>query len=222
MSAGTNPPKFQEGDRVKVVSPCNTKNRIGTVIQYISYPAVYSRKYVQVRLDTGGVQSYNEDSLRLLSSTNDDESSTQNKKNKEGANNMAEVTGNYRVAKVKFVQGRNLYKEYAFALFDNNVEVGDKVLCDTAEGYNVAEVISIVSKEEYVGCTVTKEIICKCDFTEFKNRATVRQQKKELKAQMDKIARADQDLMLYRAIAEKNPDMAFLLKQYCDLNNTNC
>lgn len=222
MSAGTNPPKFQEGDRVKVVSPCNTKNRIGTVIQYISYPAVYSRKYVQVRLDTGGVQSYNEDSLRLLSSTNDDESSTQNKENKEGANNMAEVTGNYRVAKVKFVQGRNLYKEYAFALFDNNVEVGDKVLCDTAEGYNVAEVISIVSKEEYVGYTVTKEIICKCDFTEFKNRATVRQQKKELKAQMDKIARADQDLMLYRAIAEKNPDMAFLLKQYCDLNNINC
>ena len=136
----------------------------------------------------------------------------QNLKSK-GENTMA-VKGNYRVALVKFVQGSNTYKEYAFALFDCDVDVDDFVLCDTSMGYNVAKVTQIVSQDDYSGCTVTKEIICKIDFTNFNNRKELRKQKDDLKKKMDKMVKDNQELFLYQALAEKNPEMAALLAAY--------
>lgn len=130
-----------------------------------------------------------------------------------GEETMA-VKGNYRVALVKFIQGSNTYKEYAFALFDLNVNVDDFVLCDTSMGYNVAKVTKIVPQSEYSGCTVTKEIVCKIDFTEFESRKELRKQKDNLKKQMDKMVKDNQELFLYQALAEKNPEMAALLAAY--------
>lgn len=130
-----------------------------------------------------------------------------------GEETMA-VKGNYRVALVKFIQGSNTYKEYAFALFDLYVNVDDFVLCDTSMGYNVAKVTKIVPQSEYSGCTVTKEIVCKIDFTEFESRKELRKQKDNLKKQMDKMVKDNQELFLYQALAEKNPEMAALLAAY--------
>ena len=100
--------------------------------------------------------------------------------NKNGDNVMA-VKGNYNVAMVKFVQGTNTTKEYAFALFDTDIQENNMVLCDTNNGYGVAKVIKIVPKNEYEGVSVTKEIICKVDFTEFEQRKELRKQKENLK-----------------------------------------
>lgn len=130
-----------------------------------------------------------------------------------GEETMA-VKGNYRVALVKFIQGSNTYKEYAFALFNLDVNVDDFVLCDTSMGYNVAKVTKIVPQSEYSGCTVTKEIVCKIDFTEFESRKELRKQKDNLKKQMDKMVKDNQELFLYQALAEKNPEMAALLAAY--------
>jgi hypothetical protein len=133
-----------------------------------------------------------------------------------GDKSMA-VKGNYHVAMVKFVQGYNTSKEYAFALFNTDTEVvviGDHVLCDTSQGYNVGKVIKIIPQNEYTGCTVTKEIICKVDFTEFEKRKELRKQKEALKKQMDKMVKDNQELFLYQALAEKNPEMATMLAAY--------
>lgn len=135
-----------------------------------------------------------------------------------GKNTMA-VNGNYRVATVKFLQGMNTSKEYAFALFDNEVYPNDFVLCDTANGYSVARVSGIVHKNEWEGATVTKEIICKVDFSEFEARKELRKQKEVLKKQMDKMVADNQELILYQAIAEKNPEMAEMLKAYKALSD---
>ena len=132
---------------------------------------------------------------------------------------MMSIYGNYRVAIVKFIQGTNTRKEYAFALFDCNVNEDDFVLCDTTMGYNVAKVIRIIPKSEYQGCTVTKEIVCKVDFTNFNNRKKLREQKDKIKKQMDKMVRDNQELFLYQALAEKNPEMAALLEAYQALGN---
>ena len=129
------------------------------------------------------------------------------------------VKGNYRVALVKFVQGSNTYKEYAFALFDCDVNKDDFVLCDTSMGYNVAKVTQIIPQNEYSGCTVTKEIVCKIDFTEFEKRKELRKQKEALKNQMDKMVKDNQELFLYQALAEKNPEMAALLAAYKNLGD---
>lgn len=127
------------------------------------------------------------------------------------------VKGNYHVAMVKFVQGYNTSKEYAFALFNTDTDVviiGDHVLCDTSQGYNVGRVTKIVPQSVYSGCTITKEIICKVDFTEFEKRKELRRQKEALKNQMDKMVRDNQELFLYQALADKSPEMAAMLAQY--------
>lgn len=138
--------------------------------------------------------------------------------NNDEGNNIMSVKGNYDVAMVKFVRGTNTTKEYAFALFDKNIYENDLVLCDTENGYGVAKVIRIVNQNGYEGI-VTKEIICKVDFTAFENRKELRRYKESLKKQMDKIVADNQELILYQAIAEKNPEMAGMLKAYKELGD---
>lgn len=135
-----------------------------------------------------------------------------------GDSDTMNVTGNYKVAMVKFISGNNTSKEYAFALFDENVKPNDFVLCDTSYGYNVAKVSSIIH-DHYDGLPVTKEIVCKVDFTDFNNRKEVRKQKEELKKKMDKMVKDNQELILYQAIADKNPEMASLLEMYKSLGD---
>lgn len=129
------------------------------------------------------------------------------------------VAGNYKVAMVKFISGNNTNKEYAFAMFDENINLNDFVLCDTAYGYNVARVSSIIQKDHYDGSPVTKEIVCKVDFTDFNNRKEARKQKEDLKKKMDKMVKDNQELILYQAIADKNPEMATLLEMYKSLGD---
>jgi len=127
---------------------------------------------------------------------------------------MSTVSGNYRVAGVKFIIGTNTCPEYFFALFDDDVNVGDLVLCDSANNYVAARVSSITPKCEYQGVNVTKEIICKLDFSAFETRKNLRKQKAALKKQMDRMVADNQELILYQAVAEKNPAMAELLASY--------
>ena len=195
--------KFQKGDKIQVVSECQSYGQYGIVIKYIQYPCWYDAKYVEVRLNNGTTHSYNEKSLVLA-----------NEKNNiiKGDNNM--LVGNYKIAMVKFVQGTNTTKGYAFALFDDNITVGDLVLCDTSNGYNVAKVEEIISKADYEGTTVTKEIICKVDFTDFENRKENRAKAVKLKVDMDKKIKEMQELTLYEMRAEKCPELKEMLDIY--------
>lgn len=59
--------KFHEGDKVCVKSSCGSTDKTGVVIKYILYPEKYNRKYVQIKLTGGHTQSYNENSLTLVS-----------------------------------------------------------------------------------------------------------------------------------------------------------
>lgn len=119
------------------------------------------------------------------------------------------LTGNFKIAIVNFIKGFNTVKKYGFALFDDSIEEGDIVLCDSENGYGVAKVVNIMSQDEY-GKPVKKEIICSCDFAPFEKR----KQKAEIKKKLDKAVNENQDLILYRAIAQNNPDVAELLAEY--------
>lgn len=128
------------------------------------------------------------------------------------------VTGNYRIAIVNFLKGSNTTKGYSFALFDSSIMVDDIVLCDTSVGYQVAKVIDIVEQFDYNGADVTKEIICKVDFSNFQKRIEERKRKVELKAKMDAMVKDDKELMLYQMLAEKNPVMKEMLDEYTNIN----
>ena len=206
--------RFKEGDRVRVTSCCQTYNMIGTVFDIMSKSCT-GNEYVKVKLDCGWIRTYNVLSLSHIGHV---EINTDYQKE----NKCMDVKGNYHVAIVKFVQGYNVSKEYAFALFNSDTDVivvGDNVLCDTSQGYNVGKVTKIIPQSEYSGCAVTKEIICKVDFTEFEKRKELRKEKEALKKQMDKMVKDNQELFLYQALAEKNTEMAAMLAKYRELGD---
>lgn len=190
--------KFKIGDKVLVTSQCQTSGWVG-VVEGMDY----WHTYITVKFDSGFKRTYNKNSLKLYNEEN-------NITNK-GDNEM--ITGNYRVAMVKFVQGTNTTKEYAFASFEDYIKVDDYVLCDTAYGYSVGKVVDIVNKDEYEG-DVTKEIICFVDFTDFEQRKKNREEAKKLKSEMDKKMKEMQELALYEMMAEKSPELKEMLEQY--------
>lgn len=196
--------KFKIGDKVMVISECECCGQIGIVKDICCYGHDFN--YVMVRLDNGWFRQYRAESLRLL-------------KENEGGNGMS-ISGNYNVAFVKFLQGVNTTKEYAFALFekDGSICVGDLVLCDTINGYYIARVSRITTQTE-CDFPVTKEIVCKVDFTNFERRKELRRQKELLKQRMDKMVAENQELILYQAIADKNPEMAEMLADYKALSD---
>lgn len=124
------------------------------------------------------------------------------------------LNGKYRVALVNFISGANTIKNYAFALYDDNVQVNDLVLVDASSTFPVAKVKAIIEKDEYSGVAITKEIICKIDIADYEKRKKLRQEKKALQSKMDKLVKENQALIVYQALADKNPEMAELLKQY--------
>ena len=58
--------RFCKGNRVEIQSSCGTTKGTGEVIRYIDYPPKYNRKYVQVKLDSGRINQYREESLRKI------------------------------------------------------------------------------------------------------------------------------------------------------------
>ena len=199
---------IQYGDRVKVVNPSlQSCGLVGTVtLINNNMPTAF------VRFEDWHGQGtkelcFNISNLAKISS-----------KNEKGGSVMA-IKGNYDVAMVKFINGTNTTKEYAFALFSETAYLDDLVLCDTSNGYHVAKVVSIIPQNRYTGVAVTKEIICRVDFTAFEKRKELRKQKEVLKKQMDKLIADNQELILYQALAEKNPEMAEMLAVYKSLGD---
>jgi hypothetical protein len=177
-------------------------NHIGAV-KYIDKGNYWSNAdLITVSLDSGNTRTYNENSLRLY----------------KGDDKMANLIGNYDVALVKFLKGTNTTKEYAFALFDKNVVVGDLVVCDSSNAYSVAKVSNIVKSSDYNGI-VSSEVVCRVDFSDYERRKENRKQMESLKKMMDEMVAKNQELILYQAIAEKSPEMAELLEKYKELAN---
>lgn len=197
--------KLKKGNRVQVVSCCQSYGEIGTVVK--CWRGTYNNNnYAEVKLDNGHTHNYNELSLILV------DTNKQNNITDKGENEM--ITGNYRVAMVKFVQGTNTDKKYAFALFDADIYVDDCVLCDTQNGYSVGKIVEIISKDEYNGVEITKEIICYVRFDEWEQRKKNRAEAKKLKSEMDKKMKEMQEFALYEMMAEKSPELKEMLDNY--------
>ena len=191
---------FEINDIVEVLSNCQSYGERGIVVDYFTVEHLLNNPIVRVKLDSGKTRIYNESSLKKC-----DEIERE-------AKNMA-LTEDFRIANVRFVDGYNSNKIFSFALFDDEVTEGDYVVCDTQNGYFVAEVVSIISADSY-GKNVTKEIVSKIDFSEFKRRKEIRAKKAEFKKKLDKAVKENQDIFLYETVAKSNSVVAELLEQY--------
>jgi len=187
------------GDSVTIISSCQTKGRNG-IVKEILYPYGNGLKYVSVDISKLGIRMYNAKSV----------------KRKDGniMNNLIKECN--QVVGVKFMQGYNTTKEYTFALFEDEIKIGDMVLCDTTNGVSLGKVINIYDKDN-VKTNVTKEIISVINTESFDKRQALKKKKNELQQKMDKRVKELQNITLYEMMAEKDNELALMLEQYKSL-----
>lgn len=206
--------KFAIGDRVRVSKFSLTNfGKIGTVMNYTHRDGI---DFVIVKMDDPigpnvDGYAYKESSLELFKL----------RKETETMNNTANIIpGNYEVALCTFPDSANPEKQYVYALFDSCATTGDLALVRSGNNYGVVRIENILSTNEHEaggGHPITNEIICKVDFSGVQRRIEQRKRKEELRKQMDKLVKENQELILYQALAEKSPEMAELLNEYKSL-----
>lgn len=129
------------------------------------------------------------------------------------------MDGKYRVALVKFFDGTNTDKAYEYACYDNSINKNDYVVVKTAHhGFAVAQINDFA---ENVGQKITREIVCKADFSEYKARLKARKRRDELRKDMSVQAAKMQEIAMYKMLAESDPVMKQMLDEYLELTNGN-
>lgn len=124
---------------------------------------------------------------------------------------------NFVVAGIKFLDGTD--REYACALYDESIAVGDVVVVKTGPcGFALAKIASI-GNFPYSAVQCGREVIDKVDFTAYAEREERAKRLKVLKIKMDKKVRQLQQTTLYdyELLAEKDPDLKAMLEEYKSL-----
>lgn len=127
---------------------------------------------------------------------------------------MSKLTGYRRVAGVKMG-----VMTYYFALYDEDINVGDTVLVSGAckEAVVVSEILTAEEAKEKTTKTITAEVKCKVDLSAYEARVQNRIKAEELKKKMDqKIAEMD-EMNKYVVYAERNQELADMLAEYREL-----
>lgn len=190
---------FQVGDRVKVISDCKAKNKLGTVYDIRGN----GLGYIGVKLDNKVKRQFYYWSLILENESED--------------NGMAKLTGFNKVAVVEMSNGYSGTKDYHFALYDESICVGDKVLVTgNANGqmWTVKDVIDY--NKSAITKNITAEVICKVDTSAYDERCANRKKAEELRKQMDKKRKeieARKDDEYYASLDDEYKAMLELMKK---------
>lgn len=139
-----------------------------------------------------------------------------NKKNlhKESeGNNIAKLTGFNKLASIVQVNGYEA-KEYFYALYDDNICIGDKVLVTGSATGQIWTVSDVVDYDKFVNTNnITAEVICKVDTSDYDKRCANRKKAEELRKQMDKKRKEIEARKDDRYYAALDPEYAAMLEQ---------
>lgn len=186
--------KFKTGDRVKVInSRFENYNKLGSVVSTTSTSC-------NVLMDYGSLRTYKFANLQLVENNQEEQE-------------MA-ITGDFKVAKVKFLNGTNTNTEYEYAMFDE-YEVGDTVVVASAHhGLGIAKISAIITKEQAVTKAFEREIVSRVDMEAYETRKKNRNRLQELKKQMDERVRDLNQLALFEMLAAKDDELSKMLGEY--------
>lgn len=189
--------KFQRDDRVKVInSRFQNYNKFGTVTSITNTSC-------NVLMDYGSLRTYKFKNLQLI-------------ENKQEEQEMA-ITGDFKVAKVKFLNGTNTNTEYEYAMFDN-YEVGDTVVVATMHhGLGIAKISAIIPREQAITKAFEREIVSKVDMETYETRKKNRNRINELQNKMDKRFHELNKIALFEMMAEKDTELKSMLEEYKNL-----
>lgn len=189
--------KFKYNDQVIVN---NSKLKTYNAIGYISSVGC-SGSYVHFK--NGQTLYYNNDNLSLY------------KNNKEEQKMV--ITGDFKVAKIKFIEGSNTTATYEYALFDDYV-VGTYVVVKSAHhGFGLAKIVDIITKEQAATKKFEREIVTAFDMEAYETRKKNRAKIQELNNRMDKRFQELNKLALFEMMAEKDDELKNMLDEYKSL-----
>lgn len=126
---------------------------------------------------------------------------------------MAKLEGFERVAVVKYG-----CSEYHFALYDDDIKVGDKVVLSGISNYT--EVTDIITAEEAAKKfkkDITQEVICKIDTSAYDQRVENRKKKEQIRKQMEKRKKELQALKDNEYYAGLDEEFAAMYEEYKNL-----
>ena len=187
--------KFKTNDRVKVKkASCLTCGCIGTVQDTWSTGCY-------VALDSGKTLYYNFSSLIAVTTQEKEE------------NDMG-IMGNFKVAKIKFLNGSNQSTEYEYAMFDD-YNIGDTVVVASAHhGVGIAKITAIILQEQAVTKKFEREIVCRIDMSTYEQRKKNRARFQELQNKMNQRAQEINKLAMFEMLAEKDVELQDMLNEY--------
>lgn len=190
--------KFKNGDRVVVHnSKLLTHGCTGTIEDYGFQSWKTS---VNVRLDDGKLLTYKYTNLSLI-------------KKEEEISKMY-ITGDFKVAKVKFISGTNTNTEYEYAMFEE-YQVGDTVVVASAHhGLGLAKITEIITKDEAKTKKFEREIVCYVCMDFYEQRKKNRARLQELNSKMEKRAQELNKLAIFEMLAEKDESLKDMLDEY--------
>ncbi|MBR5320700.1 MAG: hypothetical protein IKU41_02545 [Clostridia bacterium] len=190
--------KFNFNDIVVVDNPSlKTHGQIGKVTCPY-YHATY------VKLDSGKTVYYSNDNLKRT--TRDEEEC-----------NKMYITGEFKVAKVKFLSGNNTDTEYEYALFDD-FNVGDIVVVSAKNSrFSIAKISAVIEKDEAYIQRFEQEVVAKIDLSQWEARVENRKRMQELNDKMEKRAQELNKLAVFEMLAEKDPSLKSMLDEYKEL-----
>lgn len=123
------------------------------------------------------------------------------------------ITNYLNIAKIQFIDGAySNTKTYDYANFDPELEVGDVCVVKSAHhGFGLAKVVEIVEQNDIA---TQREIVAKVNTDAYNERVANRAKAAELKVKMQERVKQLQDIALYKMMAENDPTMTELLKEY--------
>lgn len=221
--------RFNKGDKIVIykmplgaggdIKYSDLKIGLCGIVQYI-----YNDNY-GVKIDNKcnhssgkGLYYFKQSELRLFKEYE------QNNIYNKGEEDMNKIIGNYRVAKVRFLEGSNTHNTYNYALFDDEIQLYDNCVVKSANhGFGIASIEEIIDNIDNISVTDNngniREIVCKIDMSAFHKRIDDRRRVSQLKKEMDKKVKELQGLALYKMMAENSPELKAMLSEYEELIN---
>ena len=221
--------KFNKGDKVTIYKiPLG----VGGNVKYDDLEIGLCGIVQDIYMNNYGVRiynKYNRSSSRglyyfKLSELQSSKECKQNNIYNKGEENMNKIIGNYRVAKVRFLEGSNTHNTYNYALFDDEIQQYDNCVVKSANhGLGIAIIEEIIDNVDNISVTDNngniREIVCKIDMSAFHKRIDDRRRALQLKKEMDKKVKELQGLALYKIMAENSPELKAMLSEYEELIN---
>ena len=188
-------PRFEVGDKVIVIKQgCKLSNRIVEIVRVKEFSSYYT--YDVKAYGSNEKSTYSECSLAMYFESNG--LGLTILKDRKEENKMEKLTGFNKIAMITIG-----YKDYAYALYDDTIKVGDTVIVTGMADDKILTIKDIVNVTDNTNIDrVTAEVKAKVDLTDYNNRVEKRQRKAELVRKMDRAIAEAKEVDKYAEYAK--------------------